>query len=335
MIGIKFNWLSRVAMAGLSCLLTTSLADLTMTSTALGQASEPTAAPAVPVEPQGQAVEDSPLTFTTVLDYSNCLEDILQLSQNREQFKQRGRRSDCLTDLFRARIETGLSGSQTLQLIEAANAYATSLRPRLFPPRGQRLRIAEQFGFIYEIDAEDLVARRLAAQSSPPPRVERPENPTPTPTPTPGNDLAEQPSFFCGVSANVPTTMVKIQQIDYPLLSWTRALGLSASERCEAVSGRLQTLYRDGTLRYLTTGTMDGSPVICAAQELGLPCRDLIVTLAVSADAERALSALLERQPPVSRADTPISARASGRLYIDVAQYLGTTRTNATHSTPP
>ncbi len=103
-------------------------------------------------------------TFTHVLDYSNCLEDILQISQNPEQFKQQGRKSNCLTDEFRNYENTGLSKSQALELVKAANSYATS-PPRtvkIFPPRGLRLRITQMLGFIYEIDAQDEEFKKIA-----------------------------------------------------------------------------------------------------------------------------------------------------------------------------
>jgi tetratricopeptide (TPR) repeat protein len=101
-----------------------------------------------------QALAVAPkFTFTNVWEYGNCLEDILQLSLGAEQLKQRGRISNCLPEVFQVYGNTGLSPSQALELISAADRYATyQLNPILYPPKGQRARIAKMFGFTYQID---------------------------------------------------------------------------------------------------------------------------------------------------------------------------------------
>jgi Bacterial pre-peptidase C-terminal domain/Circadian oscillating protein COP23 len=92
-------------------------------------------------------------TFPTALSYSNCLEDIIHLYQNPSQIKQQGRRGDCVPDVF-AKYASGISKSQALELITAANDRATDRHSYTFiyPPRGQRLRIQQLFGFTYRID---------------------------------------------------------------------------------------------------------------------------------------------------------------------------------------
>ncbi len=101
-----------------------------------------------------QALSVTPkFTFTSVWEYGNCLEDILQLFLGPEQLRQRGRMSNCLADVFEMYGNTGLSQSQALELIRSADAYATyQLNPILYPPKGQRARIAKMFGFTYQID---------------------------------------------------------------------------------------------------------------------------------------------------------------------------------------
>lgn len=104
--------------------------------------------------PNSQVAVASPrFTFLNVLEYSNCLEDIIQLYQNSDRVRQQGRKSSCLPDVFQA-SNTGISKSQALELIQAANVYATSptLTQPLYPPKGQRMRISEMFGFVYHID---------------------------------------------------------------------------------------------------------------------------------------------------------------------------------------
>jgi DNA-binding transcriptional MerR regulator len=92
--------------------------------------------------------------FKNAQAYSLCVEDILQLYIDRKNFQKNGRTSDCLPEIFQAYSETGLSKNQALELLQAANVYATKdLSIRMFPLQGQRSRIQQFFGFAYEIDA--------------------------------------------------------------------------------------------------------------------------------------------------------------------------------------
>ncbi len=92
--------------------------------------------------------------FKTAQAYSLCVEDILQLRLDRQNFQKNGRTSDCLPEVFQNYSAKGLSKNQTLELLQAANTYATKdLSIRLFPLQGQRSRIQQLFGFAYEIDA--------------------------------------------------------------------------------------------------------------------------------------------------------------------------------------
>lgn len=109
----------------------------------------------------------APFTFKNPRDYADCIEDILQLYQNKDQFSQQGRRSTCLADSFQASKETGFSAAQALKMIQDANFYATTLLSnKMFPPKGQRVRIAQTLGFIYEVDANDEMIRQAAAQAT-------------------------------------------------------------------------------------------------------------------------------------------------------------------------
>ncbi len=94
------------------------------------------------------------LSFKNAQAYSLCVEDVLQLYIDRQNFYKNGRTSDCLPEVFQAYSEKGLSKNQVLELLQAANTYATKdLSIRMFPLQGQRSRIQQFFGFAYEIDA--------------------------------------------------------------------------------------------------------------------------------------------------------------------------------------
>jgi len=104
--------------------------------------------------------------FTNGLEYSDCLEVILQLYQNQNQLNPQLQRSSCLTDIQKIYGSTGLSKIQALSLVSSANFYATTILSRkLHPPRGQRQRIAKMLGFIYETDANDQQIKDLATQN--------------------------------------------------------------------------------------------------------------------------------------------------------------------------
>lgn len=123
-----------------------------------------------PQEPLAPLPELPPAkyTFTSSQEYGLCLEDILQLYIDKELFKLRGRKSNCLANIFEVATDTGISKSQALNLIKDADNYATVILTRkLFPLRGQRRRIAQLFGFIYELDNDDPEIQRLAAQATP------------------------------------------------------------------------------------------------------------------------------------------------------------------------
>ena len=98
----------------------------------------------------------SQFTFTSVLQYGNCLEDILQLYQAGSQFRLEGRRSDCRADVFQAYQGRQMSKQQALELIQMADFRATSLlTSKLYPPMGQRRRVKQMLRFTYAIDSND------------------------------------------------------------------------------------------------------------------------------------------------------------------------------------
>lgn len=112
----------------------------------------------------GQSRSTYRFNFTRSTEYTQCLEDILLLYQNRAQLQQQGRQGNCLPEVFQANLQQGVSKTQAQQMIQSAHFYATSLRPKLYPPRGQRERIAALLGFIYEVDKNDQSIRQLAIQ---------------------------------------------------------------------------------------------------------------------------------------------------------------------------
>ncbi|MUL38411.1 hypothetical protein [Gloeocapsopsis dulcis] len=121
------------------------------------------------VTPLNSQVATPKFTFTSVLDYSNCLEAILQLYQNGTLNSQQ--QNSCVVH-----SNQQLSKSQALELISGANFYATNMLERkLYPPRGQRRRVAQIFQFIYDIDVSDSEMQKLATQSYSNSQMDRPQ----------------------------------------------------------------------------------------------------------------------------------------------------------------
>ncbi len=92
-------------------------------------------------------------TFTNALTYSNCVEGILQMYQSPSSTAAKAKPGSCAREIAKVYGVGGLTQAQALNILQAADAYATQgLSSRLYPPRGQRDRIADLFGLRYKID---------------------------------------------------------------------------------------------------------------------------------------------------------------------------------------
>ncbi|NJO41116.1 MAG: hypothetical protein HC769_28020 [Cyanobacteria bacterium CRU_2_1] len=112
--------------------------------------------PSVSQPPIGEPLAIAPqFSFLDALSYSNCLEDVIQLHQNPQRLQDQGRRSECLPEIF-TQYSNGISQAQAVEIIAAADRYATQELnvTILYPPRGQRVRIQELFGYTYMIDQQ-------------------------------------------------------------------------------------------------------------------------------------------------------------------------------------
>jgi len=132
-------------------------------------------------------------------------------------------------------------------------------------------------------------------------------------------------TFVCGKSRGTPTTIAQTQQGNVSIIRWTsdyfEQSGWTPQRRCEAVSERFQTFYDKGTLKYLTTGRMNGYTVICVAERQGGPCGDrLLFTVKHHQEASKRLQ-LLERVR--NRASGPLD-ESPGREYFNIEEFLRT-----------
>jgi len=110
------------------------------------------------------------LTFRNAQDYTNCLENVLQLYQkyqNPAEFTGLLNRNKCIIDVAQVYESAGLPQCVALALIKEADIFATTrLRPPMFPARGIRARVAENFGYPYEVDEGDEEMLMLRQQAT-------------------------------------------------------------------------------------------------------------------------------------------------------------------------
>ena len=156
--------------------------------------------------------------------------------------------------------------------------------------------------------------------------------------------LSEQPasagvaaaSFVCTTGAGVPATSVVTNDGKrVPVIRWTSNVfndaGWSPQRRCQEVSGRFDTYLKQGRLAYITTGLINGLPVICTARSNGGACDGLLYTLKPGQDATATLRSLLDLRV---KARGPLN-ETSARLYVGLDELLSTAQANAAGAMAP
>lgn len=142
--------------------------------------------------------------------------------------------------------------------------------------------------------------------------------------------------FTCGTAAGVPaTSAVTSSGKQIPVIRWTSSTfndaGWSQQRRCEEVSARFDSFHKQGRLTYITTGRMNGLPVICTAPSKGSGCDGLLYTLKPGQDATATLKNLLEIRV---KARGPLNETTS-RLYVSLDELLSTAQANAGSGAAP
>lgn len=154
-------------------------------------------------------------------------------------------------------------------------------------------------------------------------KPEEPKAETPKPEePKPSTQVTNR--FFCSESDGVPTTFVETPKGTYPVIRWVSTYfsghGYEPLTRCRQVSAKFQQFFNDGSLNYITTGTVNRSPVICVSNTMGGACTGVLFTLKQEEDANRVIQQLFDLR---SGATGPLEESGS-RLYFDMKKYLRT-----------
>ena len=142
--------------------------------------------------------------------------------------------------------------------------------------------------------------------------------------------------FVCGVSNGAPSTnAVKADGGQVPVIRWTsttfEASGWSQERRCKEVSSRFDSYLKQGRLAFITTGRMNGLPVICTAATNGGACDGLLYTLKPGQNATATLRDLYEIRV---KARAPLNETTS-RLYISIDELIQNAEDNASDVNPP
>jgi len=132
-------------------------------------------------------------------------------------------------------------------------------------------------------------------------------------------------TFACDVSSGTPATVVQSPEHGtVKIIEWkTTEFGseFDPKNRCEIVSEKFQKYAQAGTLKYFTTGSVDGSPVICAVASQSSPCNreSMLYTLKKGSNASETLKQLLDVRSGAS--GTSLN-ETSSRVYVDFEQVV-------------
>ena len=137
-------------------------------------------------------------------------------------------------------------------------------------------------------------------------------------------------SFVCSSAAGAPATnVVTADGRQVPVIRWTSSVftdaGWNQQRRCQEVSSRFDTFLKQGRLAYITTGRMNGLPVICTAASNDGACDGLLYTLKPGQDATATLKNLLEIRV---KARGPLN-ETNSRLYVSLDELMSTAQANA------
>ena len=125
----------------------------------------------------------------------------------------------------------------------------------------------------------------------------------------------------------LPTTFAWHKQGKTALIRWKTPWGngITPQQRCEQVSPRFQQAYDNGTLNFITNGTMNGQPVICTAKEQGGQCQTVLMTLRAEDNSLQMLNQLKDVLGGRTTGPVVHSSGASQTYYrVDIDKFLET-----------
>tara|TARA_B100000674_G_scaffold486344_1_gene494730 strand:+ start:1801 stop:2373 length:573 start_codon:yes stop_codon:yes gene_type:complete len=143
-------------------------------------------------------------------------------------------------------------------------------------------------------------------------------------------------SISCMNAEGVPATVVQTKTgKQIPIIYWKSQAfsgsGWTPERRCQEVSARFQNYHSSGTLEYITTGRMNGLPVICVSKTNGGACAGLLYTLKPGQNATATLKKLFDVRTKPGAA--PLE-ETTARMYLSVDSIIRNKSGAAAMSTP-
>lgn len=133
----------------------------------------------------------------------------------------------------------------------------------------------------------------------------------------------------------LPTTFALTPRGAVPIVGWDSqyfsSAGYSPERRCQEVTGRFNNLHSQGLLSSITTGYLNGQPVVCASRSGGCSNSNLLFTLKPGSDAAMAVQKLFDlgrgtatgvNQSPESRSLYESSGDDDSGITIDLNNLL-------------
>lgn len=140
--------------------------------------------------------------------------------------------------------------------------------------------------------------------------------------------LTATTNFVCAKSDGKPATVARTKKGDVTLVIWSSEgfseAGFTPQVRCQQVSARFQSMYRSGQLKFISAGTLNKIPVICATTQVSSTCnqQNLLYTLKPESDPQlviKRLMAIRNRATSKGVLELAISSTSTAANSIDLS----------------
>jgi hypothetical protein len=141
---------------------------------------------------------------------------------------------------------------------------------------------------------------------------------------------AQTTQFICTRINGVYITLAKrTNGNDRPVIRWVsndfEQKGYTTEKRCQEVSNRFQTYHVSGDLNYLTTGKMNGQPVICTTSQRYGTCDKLLFTVRPGVNPQHTLRQLLAvrvKSTVGALNESTAGPAVEEQIYVDMKEVL-------------
>ena len=141
----------------------------------------------------------------------------------------------------------------------------------------------------------------------------------------PQTSIAGNNKYFCAQLHGTYRTFARTARGPIPLISWVSysAPPWTPRARCIAVSKRFERFYDNGNLRYISTGIVNGQPVLCAVRSQGDSCHgaNVLVTLPPGTNRYEAAQTLLDLRGLAAGRTLDLSGDERFEKYVDGETY--------------